>query len=110
MRVRAIVALLVKLPGILTAQVERPRIFPAQRVVSLTAGVGNAMGWFGAQGERYFADERLSVFVGLGYTPRWGVGYAVAAPRGVDPWGAQIGFGAGHTWRSTPRTRGPVGR
>ena len=27
------------------------------------------MGWFGAQGERYFLDERLSVFVGLGYTP-----------------------------------------
>jgi hypothetical protein len=70
MRVRAVVAFWVSLPGILTAQVERPRIFPAQRVVSLTAGVRNAMGWFGAQGERYFADERLSVFVGLGYTPR----------------------------------------
>ena len=180
MRVRAIVALLVSLPGMLTAQVERPRIFPAQRVVSLTAGVGNAMGWFGAQGERYFADERLSVFVGLGYTPRLdrgdptgptfaagvrsftagvkhrafmegavsqvlvetgplgggsrlygpglqggyqfvslggftfmaslGVGYALAAPRGADPWGAQIGVGAGYTWRSTPTVRGPVSR
>jgi hypothetical protein len=27
------------------------------------------MGWFGAQGERYFAHERRSVFFGLGYTP-----------------------------------------
>jgi hypothetical protein len=27
------------------------------------------MGWFGAQGERYLADERLSIFVGLGFTP-----------------------------------------
>jgi hypothetical protein len=27
------------------------------------------MGWFGLQGERYFAGERLSVFLGAGYTP-----------------------------------------
>jgi hypothetical protein len=27
------------------------------------------MGWLGLQGERYFAHERLSAFLGLGYTP-----------------------------------------
>jgi hypothetical protein len=26
-------------------------------MVTVTAGVGNAMGWFGVQGERYFMDE-----------------------------------------------------
>lgn len=40
-----------------------------RRVATLTAGVGNVMGWFGVHGERYFARERLSGFVGLGYTP-----------------------------------------
>ena len=27
------------------------------------------MGWYGAQGERYFGPDRLSAFVGAGYTP-----------------------------------------
>jgi len=44
-----------------------PRI--PRRVATLTAGIGNVMGWFGAQAEGYFARERLSAFVGLGYTP-----------------------------------------
>ena len=39
------------------------------RVATLTGGVGNTMGWFGLQGERYFAGERLSLFLGAGYTP-----------------------------------------
>ena len=43
-----------------------PRSLPAQasdplRVVTVTAGVGNAMGWYGAQGKRYFGPDRLSV-------------------------------------------------
>jgi hypothetical protein len=38
-------------------------------LVTVTAGVGNAMGWFGVQAERYFVHGRLSVFGGLGYTP-----------------------------------------
>lgn len=38
-------------------------------MATLTAGVGNAMGWFGVQAERYFAQERLSGFLGAGYTP-----------------------------------------
>src|ERR687898_117764 len=44
-----------------------PRI--PRRVATLTAGLGNVMGWFGLHGEGYFARERLSGFVGLGYTP-----------------------------------------
>ena len=40
-----------------------------QRIATVTAGIGNTMGWLGVQGERYFADERLSAFLGLGYTP-----------------------------------------
>jgi hypothetical protein len=40
-----------------------------RRVATLTAGVGNVMGWFGLNAEGYFARERLSGFVGLGYTP-----------------------------------------
>jgi hypothetical protein len=39
------------------------------RRYTATAGVGNSMGWFGVQGERYMLDERLSIFVGLGWTP-----------------------------------------
>lgn len=41
---------------------------PPVRVATVTAGVGNSMGWFGLQGERYFAVDRLSAFLGLGYT------------------------------------------
>lgn len=39
------------------------------RHFTLTAGLGNPMGWVGAQGEAYFAREHLSLFGGLGYTP-----------------------------------------
>lgn len=40
-----------------------------QRRYTATAGVGNSMGWFGVQGERYLLDERLSIFAGLGWAP-----------------------------------------
>ena len=40
-----------------------------QRRYTATAGVGNSMGWFGVQGERYLLDERLSIFAGLGWSP-----------------------------------------
>jgi hypothetical protein len=40
-----------------------------ERVATVTAGIGNTMGWLGVQGERYFAHERLSAFLGLGYSP-----------------------------------------
>ena len=39
------------------------------RVVTVLAGTGNDMGWFGLQGEHYFAGDRFSGFLGLGYTP-----------------------------------------
>jgi hypothetical protein len=39
------------------------------RTATVTAGIGNTMGWLGIQGERYFARERLSAFLGFGYTP-----------------------------------------
>ena len=69
MRGEAFLTLLVSVTGIAAAQ-DPPRVYPGERLLSLTAGVGNAMGWFGAQGERYLLDERISVFVGLGYTPQ----------------------------------------
>jgi hypothetical protein len=40
-----------------------------QRIATVTAGIGNSMGWLGLQGERYFAGDRASAFLGLGYTP-----------------------------------------
>jgi hypothetical protein len=46
-----------------------PQAIPAARRVTVTLGSGNAMGWLGAQAERYFGHERGSVFLGLGYTP-----------------------------------------
>jgi hypothetical protein len=36
---------------------------------SVTGGLGNAVGGLGVQGERYWRDGRLSVFVGVGYVP-----------------------------------------
>jgi hypothetical protein len=68
MRWAILLVTLHSLPVLLFAQ-ESPRLLP--RSVTVTAGVGNAMGWFGAQGERYLGDERVSLFVGLGYTPRF---------------------------------------
>lgn len=45
-----------------------PAAFP-EPLVTVTAGVGNAMGWLGVQAEGYLAHGRLSAFGGLGYTP-----------------------------------------
>jgi len=168
MRCDVVVVMLASLSTPAAAQ-DEPVWVPTERLISVTAGVGNSMGWFGAQGERYLADERLSVFVGLGYTPGLdrgdptgptfaaglrsftsgikhrafvegsvsqllvangpldegsrlygpgvqggyqfvsprgftlmasvGVGYALATPRGVAPWAAQLGLSLGYTWR-----------
>ena len=46
-----------------------PFIQPAPRALTVTAGFGNAMGWFGAQGEHYVRAERLGLFAGVGYLP-----------------------------------------
>jgi len=39
-------------------------------VFTLLGGLGNAMGWLGAQAEGYVAGGRGSAFAGLGYTAR----------------------------------------
>jgi hypothetical protein len=65
---KTVIGLLLGLAGVAAAQ--EPGGFAGERLVTVTAGVGNAMGWFGAQGERYFLDERISIFAGVGYTPR----------------------------------------
>jgi hypothetical protein len=64
---KAVIGLLLGLAGVAAAQ--EPGGFAGERLVTVTAGVGNAMGWFGVQGERYFLDERISIFAGVGYTP-----------------------------------------
>ncbi len=45
-----------------------PETLTEGRRFTMLAGVGNAMGWLGAQGERYFRNGRFSAFGGLGYT------------------------------------------
>ena len=57
------------LPLLLTPQAMRAQAPAPLRVVTVSAGVGNAMGWFGAQGERYFRPGRVSAIVGAGWTP-----------------------------------------
>jgi hypothetical protein len=64
-----IVALALASGQVAVAQEAPLKLYPAERIVSFTAGVGNAMGWFGVQGERYWLDERISIFAGVGYTP-----------------------------------------
>lgn len=74
------VLLLLEVPRVLIGQ-EVPM---PPRIATVTAGLGNTMGWLGIQGERYFARERLSAFLGLGYTP--------AIDQG-DPSGATFALG-----------------
>ena len=52
-----------------SGQVAAPQEGSDVRTVTLAAGVGNAMGWLGAQAEGYVRGGRISVFGGLGYTP-----------------------------------------
>jgi hypothetical protein len=81
-----VLALLVLLFGPLSATGQDSAAVPKipRRVATLTGGIGNVMGWFGLHGERYFARERLSGFVGLGYTPSIDPG---------DPSGLTFAFG-----------------
>ena len=87
MRLIPLTMVLIALPTVLASQEAQPAS-PAplgSRKVTAIAGIGNAMGWFGIQGERYFARERFSVFAGLGYT--------LADVEG-DPSGATFAVGA----------------
>jgi hypothetical protein len=88
MRSTVAVAVLLLLGG---APLRGQEVTAPARVVTVTAGVGNTMGWLGLQGERYFADDRLSAFLGLGYTPSIDEG---------DPSGATFALGVrGYTRR-----------
>ena len=51
-----------------------------QRVATVTAGIGNTMGWLGVQGERYFAHERFSAFLVSATHPSW-IAVILPAPR-----------------------------
>lgn len=39
------------------------------RQVTILGGMGNSLGWLGAQAEWYFGGDRFSTFGALGYTP-----------------------------------------
>jgi hypothetical protein len=62
----------------LSAQAAEPAE-PGARSVTVLSGVGNALGWYGVQAERYVGD-RMSLFAGLGYTPPW---YGVSGIAGA---------------------------
>jgi hypothetical protein len=81
--------------------------------VAATAGVGNAMGWFGGQAEYYVARDRASLFAGLGYTlevdegdPSGATfalgarGFTLMASFGAGHGHAFAGLGLGYTWKS----------
>lgn len=67
---------------------------PARRVTALM-GVGNDLGWLGGQVEAYFSGDRLSAFVGLGYTPEIDTG----DPTGVTPAAGVRAYTAGSNHR-----------
>src|SRR5215217_7157814 len=60
-----VVVLLLGIPAALMGQ----EATATRRIATVTAGIGNTMGWLGLQGERYFAHDRLSAFLGVGFTP-----------------------------------------
>jgi hypothetical protein len=82
-----------------TARAQEPAASD-DRSATVTVGFGNAMGWLGGQGEKYFSGSRLSAFAGLGYAPdlaeegeQAASGLAVAAGlRAYTPGRAHRGF------------------
>src|SRR5918993_4832620 len=92
-----VLTLLVLLLGPLSAAAQDSAATPRipRRVATLTAGLGNVMGWFGLHGEGYFARERLSGFVGLGYPPSIDPG----DPSGLTFAAGLRGFTAGFSHR-----------
>ena len=50
---------------------------------SVIVGIGNSMGWLGAQSERYFVRGHASGFIGLGYSLGLGEESGVAVAAGV---------------------------
>ena len=92
-----VLVLAVTLPASLAAQASGPADTLPARVATVTAGTGNALGWLGLQGERYWTGDRASLFVGLGYTPEIDAGdpsgptFAVGV-RGFTPGYKHRGF------------------
>ncbi len=94
-----LVSLTAPLP--LVAQVSSPAGIPVP-VVTFTGGVGNAMGWFGVQAERYFVQGRVSAFGGLGYTPS----VETYDPSGVTVAAGLRGYTAGRKHRAFAEASG----
>lgn len=69
---------------------------PADRRMTVLIGVGNTLGWFGGQAETYFAGDRLSALLGIGYTPEFDPG----DPSGVTVAAAFRAFTAGSNHRA----------
>lgn len=97
MRMLLSAVLLAGIPAQARAEVPDSAVGFRPRSFTLLAGFGNAMGWFGLQGEKYFAGDRISGFAGLGYTlavdegDASGVTGAVGA-RGYTPGRKHRGF------------------
>lgn len=71
-RLAALLALALSLPSAAVAQHSSAPFIPSAPPppeLTVTAGVGNAMGWFGGQAERYLRAGRVGLFAGLGYLP-----------------------------------------
>ncbi len=90
MRIAVVLGSLILVPTLGVAQ-DSTVSNPHERVVTLLAGVGNALGWLGMQGEYYVAGDRISLFAGLGYTPEIDRGDA----HGITPAVGVRGFTSG---------------
>ena len=91
-----LLVLMLSVPASLYGQAASPGAQP-ERIITVTAGTGNALGWFGLQGERYWARDRLSAFLGAGYTPEIDAGDPsgptfAAGVRGFTPGYKHRGF------------------
>jgi hypothetical protein len=69
MRAILVATLLACLPAMAPSHDARRDSLPRPRSVTVTTGIGNAMGWWGLQGEKYLRNQRISLFSGLGSTP-----------------------------------------
>lgn len=87
-------ALLLLLPLAVQAQ-SQAQAPPGPRTATVLAGFGNDLGWFGLQGEKYFAGDRLSAFGGIGHTPSVDDG----DPSGLTVAAGVRGFTPGNTHR-----------
>ena len=92
-----LLVLMLSVPAQLYGQAASPWAGQRKRIVTVTAGTGNALGWLGLQAERYWASDRASAFVGAGYTPEIEAGDPsgptfAAGVRGFTPGYKHRGF------------------